>query len=138
MRAFPLTATMLFGLLHFSLPKEVVAQQDSEQSILHSAWRDDVMPLFSDSTDVTSYSTDYSTEGASTPERLAGKATVSDEVCDSDWDGAAIGAAIGVSPMILSILISDDVEGSTGWLLLGAVGGIAGFWAGLAIDSASC
>ena len=65
-------------------------------------------------------------------------ATASAHRCDSDWDGAAVAGLIGVSPLFLAALLSDNVEGSTGWLLLGLVGGIAGFWGGLAIDSARC
>jgi imidazolonepropionase-like amidohydrolase len=60
------------------------------------------------------------------------------DACDSDWDGAAMAGLIGVSPLFFTALLSDNVEGSTGWLLLGVTGGIAGFWGGLAIDSAMC
>ncbi len=60
------------------------------------------------------------------------------DACDSDWDGAAMAGLIGVSPLFFTALLTDNVEGSTGWLLLGVTGGIAGFWRGLAVDSARC
>ena len=61
----------------------------------------------------------------------------SDETCDSDWDGAFIGGGIGVSPLIFAAFFSEGGEPGA-WYILGFVGGIAGFWGGLAVDSAIC
>lgn len=58
--------------------------------------------------------------------------------CDSDLDGAFLFAAIGSSPIVVGLLGGSDSDPSAGWLLLGVVGGIAGFWGGLAYDSADC
>lgn len=58
--------------------------------------------------------------------------------CDSDWDGALLGAAIGVSPMLIGSLSHGPGDGVPLGFQLGFVGGIAGFWIGLAIDSRNC
>jgi hypothetical protein len=58
--------------------------------------------------------------------------------CDSDWDGAFLGAAIGLSPIVWSVLTSRPGDDAPLGLKLGVVGGIAGFWIGLAVDSRIC
>jgi hypothetical protein len=60
------------------------------------------------------------------------------KVCDSDWDGAFLGAAIGISPLVFSVFTAGEGDGVPLGFKLGFVGGIAGFWTGLAIDSRSC
>lgn len=60
------------------------------------------------------------------------------EACDSDWDGALLGAAIGISPLVYSIFTAGEGDDVPLGVKLGFVGGIAGFWAGLAIDSRNC
>lgn len=65
----------------------------------------------------------------------------SDEVdgCDNDFDGALWGTLIGLSPVAVAILTTDNPgDEAAGTLVLGIIGGIAGFWIGLAVDSASC
>jgi hypothetical protein len=58
--------------------------------------------------------------------------------CDSDFDGAWIGAGLGAAGGLgLAALIHDGC--SEGLCAVGAlVGSIAGFWAGLGLDSRSC
>lgn len=58
--------------------------------------------------------------------------------CDSDWDGAFLGAAIGISPLVFSILTKGPGDDAPLGVKLGFVGGIAGFWIGLGIDSRNC
>jgi hypothetical protein len=60
------------------------------------------------------------------------------KVCDSDWDGAFLGAAIGISPLVFSVFTAGEGDGVPLGFQLGFVSGIAGFWAGLAIDSRNC
>jgi len=60
------------------------------------------------------------------------------EECDPDWDGAFLGAAIGISPLVYSVFTAGEGDGVPLGFKLGFVGGIAGFWAGLAIDSRNC
>ena len=59
------------------------------------------------------------------------------EECDSDLNGALIGAAIGVSPAILAFIIQDEEEAQAA-LGIGIIGGVVGFVAGLAVDSSNC
>lgn len=63
---------------------------------------------------------------------------IENEGCDSDFDGAWIGAAIGAGGGLgLAALIHDGC--SEGLCAVGAlVGSIAGFWAGLGLDSRRC
>ena len=58
--------------------------------------------------------------------------------CDSDWDGALLGAAIGVSPLLIGSLSHGPGDGVPLGFKLGFIGGIAGFWIGLGIDSRNC
>lgn len=60
------------------------------------------------------------------------------EECDPDWDGAFLGAAIGISPLVVSMFTAGEGDGVPLGFKLGFVGGIAGFWTGLAIDSRNC
>lgn len=62
----------------------------------------------------------------------------SPEECDSDWDGAFLGAAIGLSPLVWSIATHGPGDGVPLGFKLGFVGGIAGFWIGLGLDSRNC
>lgn len=63
---------------------------------------------------------------------------VENDGCDSDFDGAWIGAGIGaVGGLGLAAFIHDGC--SEGLCAVGAlVGSIAGFWAGLGLDSRRC
>ncbi len=63
---------------------------------------------------------------------------VENDGCDSDFDGAWIGAGIGaVGGLGLAALIHDGC--GEGFCAVGAlVGSIAGFWAGLGLDSRRC
>ena len=58
--------------------------------------------------------------------------------CDSDWDGALLGGAIGISPLLIGSLSHGPGDGVPLGFKLGFIGGIAGFWIGLAIDSRNC
>lgn len=60
------------------------------------------------------------------------------DVCDSDWDGAGIGAGLGgAAGYALAALAYDSC--SDGLCAVGAVvGAAAGLWAGLALDSRRC
>lgn len=58
--------------------------------------------------------------------------------CDGDWDGAFLGAAIGMSPLVVSLFTSGPGDGVPLGFKLGFVGGIAGFWIGLGLDSRNC
>jgi hypothetical protein len=57
--------------------------------------------------------------------------------CDTDVDGAMIGGVLGTIPLWLSFFGGQEDEQLT-MVFLGFVGGIAGFWAGLAVDSLDC
>ncbi len=63
---------------------------------------------------------------------------VEDDACDSDFDGAWIGAGVGaLGGLGLAALIHDGC--GEGLCAVGALlGSIAGFWAGLGIDSRKC
>lgn len=63
---------------------------------------------------------------------------IENDGCDSDFDGAWIGAGIGAAGgLALAALIHDGC--SEGLCAVGAlVGSIAGFWAGLGLDSRRC
>jgi hypothetical protein len=58
--------------------------------------------------------------------------------CDPDWDGALLGGAIGISPLVFSMFTAGEGDGVPLGFKIGFIGGIAGFWGGLAIDSRSC
>lgn len=62
-----------------------------------------------------------------------------DDSCDSDWDGAFKGAAFGTIPglAVLSFIANDEME-ELGAMMTVFVGSVAGFWVGLAVDSADC
>lgn len=60
------------------------------------------------------------------------------EECDSDLDGALLGAAIGLSPFVVSLFTAGPGDGVPLGFKLGFVGGIAGFWVGLGLDSRVC
>lgn len=77
------------------------------------------------------YSADSLKAGLEPPQER-GSVGITD--CDSDFDGALWGTLIGLSPVAIAI-ISTDPE-PTGMLIAGIVGAIAGFWIGLAVDSA--
>ncbi len=63
---------------------------------------------------------------------------IENDGCDSDFDGAWIGAGIGAAGGLgLAALIHDGC--SEGLCAVGALlGSIAGFWAGLGLDSRRC
>ncbi len=63
---------------------------------------------------------------------------IKNDGCDSDFDGAWLGAGIGAaSGLGLAALIHDGC--SEGLCAVGAlVGSIAGFWTGLGLDSRRC
>jgi hypothetical protein len=62
--------------------------------------------------------------------------------CDNDLDGAIVGGLIGGSTAILALVLAgiDDAGGEQYIPLfgVGVLGGIAGFWIGVGIDSAHC
>lgn len=60
------------------------------------------------------------------------------EDCDSDFDGALIGAAIGAAPPVVITLVSetDDLGGAAATAI--AIGAVGGFLIGLAVDSSHC
>lgn len=58
--------------------------------------------------------------------------------CDSDFDLALLLAAGGSAPLWGTLLFGKGDEGDLAPLMWGLIGGIAGFWAGLAIDSLDC
>ncbi len=63
---------------------------------------------------------------------------IDNDRCDSDFDGAWIGAGLGAAGGLgLAVLIHDGC--GEGLCAVGAlVGSIAGFWAGLGLDSRRC
>lgn len=73
------------------------------------------------------------TSDNSAPNRIG----VTDE-CDSDFDGAFIGAAIGVAPPTVLALVgeTDDLGGA--YAKAAVIGAVSGFLVGLALDSRNC
>lgn len=57
--------------------------------------------------------------------------------CDTDFDGAVLGSAIGSIPVWVTFIGGTD-ESEAGMFILGVIGAVAGFWIGLAVDSTDC
>lgn len=71
-----------------------------------------------------------------------GEGTLLTRECDTDIDGAILGGLIGGSPAIVAfVLAGKDDTGGEKYIPLayvGFLGGIAGFFIGLGVDSARC
>jgi hypothetical protein len=70
--------------------------------------------------------------------RIDQQGSQSVQECDPDWDGAFLGAAIGISPLVVSVFTAGEGDGVPLGFKLGFVGAIAGLWTGLALDSRNC